>query len=123
MSEIIIKNLKVFAYHGVHKKEKQNGQNFYIDITANINTKESGFSDNLKDTVSYSDIIKCAVKCITSGSYNLIEKAAEITASEILNNFKKIKAVEVTLKKPEAPIDAKFEYVAVKIVKIRDDNK
>ena len=28
MDKIIVKNLKIFAYHGVNPEEKQNGQNF-----------------------------------------------------------------------------------------------
>jgi len=30
-NSLIIKNLKIFAYHGVNKSEKENGQNFLID--------------------------------------------------------------------------------------------
>ena len=68
MDKIIVKGLKVFAYHGVNPEEKINGQNFILDITA------------------YIDLTK-----------------------------QKLRSVTVCVKKPEAPIDADFEYTAVEI--------
>ncbi len=56
MKEIIIKNLKIFAYHGVHQEEKIDGQNFYIDAVCKI-VGDSEI-DNIENTVSYSEIIK-----------------------------------------------------------------
>ncbi|MBQ8077343.1 MAG: dihydroneopterin aldolase, partial [Eubacterium sp.] len=32
MDKITIKDLKLFAYHGVNPEEKESGQNFFIDI-------------------------------------------------------------------------------------------
>ncbi|MBR0423387.1 MAG: dihydroneopterin aldolase [Clostridia bacterium] len=121
MNSIIIKNLKIFAYHGVHNEEKQNGQNFIID--AIIETKKTAgyITDEISDTVSYSDIIKNIKKTLTEKSYNLLEKVAEITVKNIFNNFKDIKTIEFTIKKPEAPIKEDFDYVGIKIKRNRSD--
>ena len=32
MDKILIRDLKIFAYHGVNEEEKINGQNFVFDI-------------------------------------------------------------------------------------------
>lgn len=121
MNEIIIKNLKIFAYHGVHDEEKQTGQNFIID--AEITTeKTAGYeTDEIADTVSYSDIIRNIKKSLTETSYNLLEKAAEITAKNIFDNFEKVKSIKLTIKKPEAPIKENFDYVGIKICRNRSD--
>ena len=42
MDKIIIKGLKIFAYHGVNPEEKVIGQNFVLDITAYKNLKRAG---------------------------------------------------------------------------------
>ena len=122
MNKIIIKNLKFFAYHGVHAYEKENGQNFIID--AELETeKTAGYqTDEISDTVSYSDVIRNIKKTFTEKSYNLLEKAAEVTVKNIFDSFKEVKAIEFTLKKPEAPIKEDFEYVAIKICRNRSDN-
>ena len=57
MDKIVIKGLKLFAYHGVNPEEKRDGQNFVIDITANVPLLKAGQSDELVDTVSTLQVI------------------------------------------------------------------
>ena len=53
MDKIIIKGLKLFAYHGVNPEEKENGQNFIFDITMYVKRKKNRFNDSIESTVSY----------------------------------------------------------------------
>lgn len=119
MKEIIIKNLKIFAYHGVHQEEKINGQNFYIDAVCKVIVNSE--IDNIENTVSYSEIIKNIKRSMLSQSFDLIETAADYTCKKLIENFNKISEIELILKKPEAPIKEDFDYVAVKITKKRKD--
>lgn len=121
MDKIIIKGLKVFAYHGVNPEEKAYGQNFILDITAYKNLKKAGETDNIDDTVSYAKILKTAVKVLNEDKYDLLEKVAQRVAQQIFLEFDSIKAIDVCLKKPEAPIKADFEYVGVEISRTRED--
>ncbi len=121
MKEIIIKNLKVFAYHGVHTEEKIDGQNFYIDAVYQTVESSIKLHDDIKSTVSYSDIIKFIKKNMLVKSFDLIETAADDLCEKILKNFPKILKIEIILKKPEAPINEIFDYVAVKVSKKRSD--
>lgn len=120
MDKIIIKDLKLFAYHGVNPEEKRDGQTFYLDITAEVDLKKAGYSDELEDTVSYAKIIKTAREVFTAEKYNLIEKAAETVAAAVLKVYRPVKSVTVLAKKPEAPISAEFGYVAVEITRRRE---
>ncbi len=113
MEKIIIKGLKIKAFHGVNPQEKIDGQNFILDITAELDVKKAQLSDNVDHTVSYSDIIKTTTAVFTEKSYNLIETAANKVGMEIMKTYPKLRSVTVLLKKPEAPIKADFEYVAV----------
>lgn len=122
MDKIIIKNLKLFAYHGVNPEEKEDGQNFVFDIICTADIEKAGITDDLNDTVSYAKIIKTVRRVFTAEKYDLLEKAAQITADAIFEEYPKISAVDITLKKPEAPIKADFEYVAVNIVRKRAEN-
>ena len=58
---------------------------------------------------------------MTEQSYDLIERAAARVAEEVLKADEKVERVHVLLKKPEAPINAKFDYVAVEILRERKD--
>ena len=113
MDKIVIRNLKIFAYHGVNPEEKVDGQNFVLDITAELDVKKAQLSDNVDHTVSYAKIIKTVKAVFTEKSYNLIETAANKVGVAIMQEYPKLRSVTVLLKKPEAPINADFEYVAV----------
>ncbi|HHV50705.1 MAG TPA: dihydroneopterin aldolase [Clostridiales bacterium] len=121
MDRILIKGLRVFAYHGVNPEEKENGQNFELDITLNVDLAKPCKTDCIDDTVSYAKVAKLAAKAMRSEKNDLIERAAQRVADEILQNFP-VSSVTVLLKKPEAPIkDVDFGYVGVEITRARDE--
>lgn len=119
MDKISIKGLKLFAYHGVNPEEKENGQNFVIDLDYYVNIARACQMDTLDDTVSYAKVVKIIRRVFTAEKYDLIERAAQVIADAVLDEFDDIFKVEVTLKKPEAPISAEFDYVAVSIMRER----
>ena len=119
MDKITIKNLKLFAYHGVNPEEKENGQNFYLDIDYYVNITKACYSDSVNDTVSYAKVVKVVRKVFTEQKYDLIERASQVVADAVLNEFEDIFRVDITLKKPEAPVSAEFDYMAVSIVRER----
>ena len=120
LDKIIINDLHLFAYHGVNLEEKINGQNFYLDITAHADLSKASRSDDIDDTVSYSKIVKRASYAFTAEKFDLIEKAAQEVADILLREFPILQAVDVTVRKPEAPIKAEFGYVAVAIRRERN---
>lgn len=121
MDKILIRGLKVFAYHGVNPEEKCDGQNFVLDITAFADLDAACRSDRLEDTVSYAKIIKTAVRVMREASYNLLERAAERVAEQIFAEYPAVAQLQVLLRKPEAPIRAEFDDVAVCIDRKRSD--
>ena len=120
MDKILVRNLKIFAYHGVNPEEKENGQNFLLDIDAYVDISVPCVTDNVDDTVSYAKIIKETVKIFTCQKDDLLERAAQRVADGLFEGFGKIRKLRILLKKPEAPIKADFEYVAVEIFRERD---
>ena len=121
MDRIYIKGLDVFAYHGVMPKEKRDGQRFVLDITLDCDLSRAGRTDQLEDTVDYTAVMDAAVQVMTENSYDLIERAASRTAEAILRAEEKVERVTLCLRKPEAPIDKIFDYVAVEITRERKD--
>ena len=120
MDKIIIQGLRIYAYHGVNPEEKENGQPFELDLTCELDLSVPCVTDRVEDTVSYAKIIKTVMAAFTAEKYDLLEKAAQTVCDAVLRQYKKIRAVELTLKKPEAPIKAEFGYVAVQIRRERE---
>lgn len=121
MNQIIIKNLKIFAYHGVHDFEKKDGQDFFVDAIIDLPEMQGFETDEIGEVISYSDVVRVIKKVMTENSYNLIEKVAVKIISEIFSAFSEVKTIDVTVKKPHAPIKEEFEYVAVRFKKARGE--
>ena len=84
-----------------------------------VNIAKACHSDNVEDTVSYAKVVKCVKRVFTAEKYDLIERAAQVVADAILDEFEEILKVDVTLKKPEAPVKEDFDYMAVSISRER----
>ena len=74
MDKIIIDSLRIFAYHGVNPEEQEDGQFFILDIEADMPLSKAGESDDIDDTVSYAQMIKCARRVFTAQKDRLIER-------------------------------------------------
>lgn len=119
MNTIIIKGLEVFAYHGVNPEEKRDGQRFVLDITLTADLSRAEYSDDLNDTVNYAAVRKTVTRLMCDNTFDLIERAAACVADGIMAEHERVQGVDIMLKKPDAPMSAKFEYVAVTVSRKR----
>jgi dihydroneopterin aldolase len=116
---IFIKGVVIHARHGVMEHETEVGQRFVVDLELYTDLSESSRSDRLADTVSYSHVVATATEAFRGTNYKLLERAAGAVADAILAAFPRIRAVEVTVHKPHAPIAAIFEDVGVVLTRSR----
>lgn len=102
MTIIRINNAKFYAYHGVLDYEKEYGNEFEIDIEMVCDIDVT--NDDLKETVDYLSVYNEVKNNFESNKYNLIETAVNETGNLILNRFPKVSSVEVSIRKPNAPL-------------------
>ena len=121
MDTIYIKGLEIFAYHGVNPEEKRDGQVFLLDIAMVADLTKARESDSLDDTVNYAAVRKTVQKAFTETKYNLIERAAQAVCDAVLEGFPQVEEVSLLLQKPEAPVSAEFDYMAVEITQRREE--
>lgn len=119
MDKILIRDLNIFAYHGVNPEEKRDGQPFIFDIDLSVNMTKACHSDSVEDTVSYAKVIKTVIRTVTSEKYDLLERVAQVTADAIFAEYPDVFNVKITLKKPQAPVKADFGWVGVEIYRER----
>jgi dihydroneopterin aldolase/2-amino-4-hydroxy-6-hydroxymethyldihydropteridine diphosphokinase len=115
MDKMYIKDLEIYAYHGVNIEEKNMGQRFIISIDLWLNLREAGLSDDLTKTVNYAELCHNIEKEFTKEKYDLIEKCVEKLAEYILLSYSSVEKVKILLKKPWAPIGKPLDYAAVEI--------
>jgi dihydroneopterin aldolase len=117
---IFVKNIAIFAYHGLHEEEARLGQRFFISLTASVDTRAAGAEDDFTKTVSYADLSEIAVEIATKRRFKLIEALAEAIAAEILGRLALVAAIVVRVDKPSAPVPAVIEGVSVEIERKRN---
>lgn len=122
MDKIIIKDLRIYAFHGVNADEKEKGQPFVLDIDCHLDLSKPCETDNVDDTVSYAQIVKLVKRLMLAEKYDLLERTAQVVADGILAQYPSIQRVDIGLKKPRAPILADFGYVGVEISRGRQTN-
>lgn len=117
MDYIHIKNLKIYAYHGVLSEEKEEGQDFYVSVSLALDTHPAGSMDKLELSVNYDEVCHLIKEVMTVNKYELIESAAEEIATAILTKYDLISEVTVSLSKPQAPVKLDFEDISVNITR------
>lgn len=121
MDKILLKDIKLYGYHGVFEKEQEVGQYFHINIELTLELKQAGITDELENTVDYSKIYDIIRSINDNNKFRLIESLAHNISGEILSTFDKIKDITVQIRKPDAPIDGDFGWVGVEIKRSRED--
>ncbi len=118
--KVFVRGLLIHAHHGVMEHESKVGQRFELDIELSMSLRDAARSDKLIDTVSYSAIVETANRAFTAASHRLVESAAGAVADAILTAFTRVAQVEVTVRKPHAPVAAIFADVGVTLVRARE---
>jgi 7,8-dihydroneopterin aldolase/epimerase/oxygenase len=115
---IVLTGLRARAHHGVFAFERANGQEFVVDVTARLDLAPAATGDDLAATVHYGELAAEVVAAVERDPVDLIETVAERVAGVVLAHAA-VHSVEVTVHKPQAPIEVPFTDVAVRIVRGR----
>ncbi|MDE5872768.1 MAG: dihydroneopterin aldolase, partial [Lachnospiraceae bacterium] len=65
MDKIVIKDLEIFAYHGVLPEEKRQGQTFIVTVELFLDLHDAGATDDLSETVNYADVCDTIARVMT----------------------------------------------------------
>lgn len=116
--EIRLTGLTVFGRHGVFDHEREDGQDFTIDLRLLVDLSDAAASDDVTDTVHYGELAEKVAAVVAGEPVNLIEKLAQRIADAALGD-ERVHEVEVTVHKPHAPIRLTFADVSVTIRRSR----
>jgi dihydroneopterin aldolase len=118
MDRITLTGVTAVGYHGVFDFERREGQPFVVDAVLYLDFATAARSDDVRDTAHYGEVAQRITEWITGEPLNLIEALAVRIADSLLSEFK-LQAVDITVHKPQAPIEVPFDDVAVTIVRSR----
>lgn len=111
---ITLTGVRAYGYHGVFEHEKREGQEFSADVALHVDTRAAAASDDVAHTVDYGAVAEAVTAVITGEPLDLIETLCQRIADAVLA-FDLVRAVQVTVHKPHAPITVPFADVTVTI--------
>lgn len=116
---IRLENCAFFARHGVYSEEEKLGQRFFVDAVLNVECGKALENDDIEGTVDYGAVFSQIEQIVTGTRRYLIEALALDIANALLNNYRTINDVSITIRKPNAPVQGILDYVEVTIEKSR----
>lgn len=117
LDQIKIKDLEVFANHGVFPEENTLGQKFLVSVTLYTDTREAGKTDDLTASIHYGEASAFITEFLKVHTYQLLERAAEELAEAMLLEIPGLEKIELEIKKPWAPIGLPLDTVSVQITR------
>ena len=112
--DINISKIKCSGKHGIYDHEKQNDQEFLVDVHINISDFSS---DDINKTLNYEEIVNLVIKFVNTESYDLIETLAKQISEQIVLKYAKnesiFREIKVTVHKPDTILKDRTEGISV----------
>jgi dihydroneopterin aldolase len=117
---ITLRGMHFLARHGVTLEERLEPQPFDVDVELETDLSTSAASDDLADTIDYSEVFALVGRVVEGESHRLIEALAGAIANAVLATTT-ADAVTVRVRKPKAPLPGPFETVEASLTRRRAD--
>ena len=115
MDKIHIKDLEIFAKHGVFPEENVLGQKFLVSAVLYTETRGAGKTDDLTRSIHYGEVSHMIKAFMEENTFQLLETVAERLAEKMLLEIPLLKKVRLEIKKPWAPVGLPLDTVSVEI--------
>jgi dihydroneopterin aldolase len=114
---IEIEGLEVMGFHGATRKERKEGQPFLFDVY--LVAHDAGVrSDQLADTVDYTQIAARVREICEERRFNLIEALAATVVDDLMEHFP-ISRARVRVRKPHVELGSPVDFTAATIERTR----
>ena len=112
MDEIVLEDIKVYAFHGCMKEETKIGSDYIINLNVKADLQDAAISDKLMDTIDYVDLLKIVNEEMAINS-RLLEHVAARIVSRVLRTMKMVNNVQVKVSKQNPPINGNISAVTI----------
>lgn len=119
MGNVLVENIKVYAYHGCLKEEANIGSDYSVNVLTTANLERASNTDDLIDTVDYVHI-NHIVKQEMAIRSKLLEHVAQRIITRIFKEISLVSEVKVAVSKINPPIGGDVEKVTIKLQQQRN---
>ena len=118
-SSIFIRDLRLYAYHGVMPQERTVGGWFIVCLRVHYNIMEAMKTDDVADMLNYADLCEL-IRVEMEQPSNLLEHVAGRIAQSVLHRYPAVEAVDLTLTKENPPMGVNCSGAGVELHLIND---
>ena len=113
-SQILIKDLKFYGFHGVYPEEQVVGTTFRVDAQITIDPDLKGFeTDQLDDTLNYERLVEKLLQIGTTQKYRLLERLADEMARAMLA-FPNVHQADITVYKSVNRLTPEPQWIGIR---------
>ncbi|MEA2030915.1 MAG: dihydroneopterin aldolase [candidate division Zixibacteria bacterium] len=121
MKDVIrIMGMSFYGFHGVTAAEKETGRRYEVDCELEVDFSKPGSSDQLVDTIDYTEIYSLIKEEVEGTAFALLEGLATSLAAKVLDRFA-VYRVTLRVRKMTPPIAGDIKYVEAEITRYKAD--
>ncbi len=117
-NQIIIRNLKILAKHGLYKSEQKNKQTFVLNLILNLDFEKAAKLDNVNYTIDYDEFCGFVETIVKNKNQMLLETVARLIAEQSLLKYEVLQSIQVGIHKQQTIFlknNADVDYVKIKL--------
>jgi dihydroneopterin aldolase len=114
MNKILVKGIKLYAYHGCMEEEGKIGGNYIVDVIMETDFSKAAETDDLTKTIDYVVVYNIVKKQMAIRSM-LIEHVGKRIINELKKDLQGLIKVDLKITKLNPPMNGNVESVSILI--------
>lgn len=114
IANILLEDMRIYAYHGCYKEEQEVGNWFVVNVSLDVDTTLAAKSDDIKDALNYVAVFN-VVKEEMAVKSHLLENVVDRICKKIKENFSSCGLVggKVKVAKMAPPVGGEMKCVSL----------
>ena len=118
-STIELKDVRLYAFHGVLEQERRVGGDYSVSLRVHYNICKAMETDDVNDTLNYAHLLDI-IKQEMAVPSNLLEHVAGRIGKTVIERFDQVEGVDIRITKTNPPLGALCAGATVELHLIND---
>lgn len=113
MDVLTLSGLQYHARHGYYQQERDDGNDFEVDLVFHADLGTAGAADDLEQTIDYQQAEQVVRGVMEGPPVKLIETLATRIGEQLFARFDAVQKLEVRVRKLHPPIESPATYAQI----------
>lgn len=114
MDCICLKNLRFHSKHGYFPEERENGNDFEVDVCLCVPLGPASKRDDLSQTIDYGEVAGLVKDVMDAEPVMLLETLLYAIGEALMRNYPNAEKVDVAIRKMNPPMSPSCDYAEVR---------